>query len=124
MGKTSMFIVAVAGLLAISAGAWAKDKTNRFQIEIRVEATKANGKAWDVKGGRPDIMFTLDNTRYCSAACKNSYVCTMTFASDKAQGPWDIVIEDKDAISHDPIGAAKVRVGAEQKVGRALVTIR
>ena len=116
-------VVTVMCMLAGLGTLQASGKTNEYKINITVDATKANGKAWDAGGGRPDVFFIIDKVRYSSAGCRNSYRCSMTFTS-KGSGPWYIEIWDKDMAANDPIGTGMVRIGRNQRIGRAKASIR
>ena len=85
--------------------------TYEYTMSIQVEPSKIDGKSWDTAGGKPDIMLTIENTRYTSFACKNTYRCEIKFTSKTQK--WYIEIYDKDLINHDLIGNGECQLGGK-----------
>ncbi len=99
------------------------DITHEYIMTIQVEPSKPNGKSWDRFGGKPDIMLVVENMRYTSVACKNTYRCEMKFTSNAQK--WYIEIYDKDLSLHDLIGNGECQLSQNTcTLGQAKVTIR
>jgi len=96
-------------------------RPQRFKLKILLKRTKASGRSWDAKNGRPDILFFLDGER--SSVYRNTFQFAGTFVSSKSKGPWRITIRDKDALKDDFVGEGMVGLGDRQLIGQALVSI-
>lgn len=75
---------------------------DNFTVEVRVDATKNNGKSWDAFGGSPDIMLSVDGMTHPTQMCRDAYRCEFTFSSNHRD--WYLEIYDKDISQHDLIG--------------------
>jgi len=96
---------------------------NTYTLSIEVEATKVNGKAWDVAGGAPDLLIKLNGTFLnFNKKCKNSYGCKLefTFVNETL---WYFEIYDKDLVSNDLIGKGNCSVGKVCILGGATIKI-
>jgi len=81
-----------------------------YSIVIDVPNSKANGKAWDIGGGEPDILLKIDGYfEPMFENCKNQYRCVMEFESDATE--WYIEVYDKDKFLNDIIGRGNCSVG-------------
>lgn len=79
-------------------------------VSVQVASTKADGEAWDVMGGAPDIgicVVTASNTA-CDPSklgkCQDAFSCSLrAIVPDEAFTVW---VYDLDLSANDTIGAA------------------
>lgn len=96
---------------------------NTYTISIEVEATKVNGKPWDVAGGAPDLLVKVDGIFLdFNKKCKNSYGCKMNFTIEN-ETSWYFEIYDKDLGSNDLIAKGKCTLAKECLIGSAKINI-
>ena len=97
-------------------------KADLYTINVDVASKKANGKAWDMMGGSPDIKVLIDkHPLHLSSSCRDTYRCSLNFTSKKDN--WYIEIYDMDIDSDDLIGKGDCEEGDECNFGLATVRI-
>lgn len=110
---------------AIVAGLPAPRLVHRFEVEVSVETTKADGKAWDAGGGAPDVMLVVDQSqRLQSGSCRDTYRCTTLVDLPIGKDRVYLEIYDRDLASHDLIGKGSCLLKTKCALGRATVEIR
>ena len=114
-------ILALMVLLSLTQ---AKERIlNTYSIKVEANATKANGKAWDVNGGAPDLLIKVDGVFLdFDKKCKNSYGCSVEFTVEQ-ETEWYFEIYDKDFASNDLIAKGNCSVGKECNLTGAKITI-
>ncbi|HHB94221.1 MAG TPA: hypothetical protein ENK88_03660 [Campylobacterales bacterium] len=96
---------------------------NIYTIEIDVNSTKADGRAWDVAGGAPDILLYIDGKEMrFNKKCRDKYRCSMEFMSRDDRNSWYFEVYDRDFVNSDLIGKGDCEKGDKCNFG--LVTIR
>ena len=101
----------------------------KISITVEVKPTKANGKAWDVGGGAPDIMVEIyhkDLGRLKSSTSKNTYKSTFEFDIRNITGYIEVKVWDKDLMAHDLIGSCEIHYATidTYECGRATISVR
>jgi len=96
---------------------------NTYTIMLEVDETKANGKAWDISGGAPDLLVKVDGVYLdFEKKCKDSYGCSIDFTVEN-QKSWYFEIYDKDFSSNDLIGKGHCSIGEECQFRGVKITI-
>jgi hypothetical protein len=96
---------------------------NTYSITLEADATKANGKTWDINGGAPDILIKVDGVFLdFEKTCKNSYGCSVDFTVEN-EISWYFEIYDKDFTSNDLIAKGECSVGKECHFSGAKISI-
>jgi hypothetical protein len=105
---------------------WSEDKPADGALRVvlkavKVAATKANGQAWDVNDGRPDIVVSMKNasdrtqkeivTDEKTDVVEATYDAGMVLVS--AGQKLTIKVEDKDLAANDLIGETTYEVNAD-----------
>ncbi|MBU2508901.1 hypothetical protein KKE33_00770 [Patescibacteria group bacterium] len=88
-------------------------------VFVKVDSRKPNGKAWDYKGGAPDIAISL-NGRWASV-CRDSYTCERDIHVTSADVR--VVIFDQDIHEHDEIAVGNAKIPSERRIGAAFVKL-
>ena len=94
---------------------------NLYFVTIQAAANKPNGKPWDVSGGSPDIILSVEGKVYWNVGCRDTYRCQVRFISPKDN--WYFEIYDKDLVNNDLIGKGRCSVGQKCKLGQATISI-
>ena len=84
-------------------------------VSLQVEETKANGSAWDVGGGKPDLMLIVSNERsgktVITKVAKDSYSVAFdpkARALEVEDGDiLDILVLDEDILDSDIVGISR-----------------
>ena len=114
--------------------------TRWFEFDVRIEATRDNGKSWDALGGAPDIAacFVVDgNPMQCvpkgdshatvpSPKCKNAYECTFRVQTQPG-APVSVDFVDVDASDNDLIAGCIFNAGEPETLkcpNEAKITLR
>lgn len=94
-----------------------------YDVEINAQSTKENGKTWDIYGGAPDLLLKVDGkSLIMSNSCWNTYLCTVSFVSEKYQ--WYFENDDRDVAINDLIGNGVCSVGQVCNLGRSTIRIK
>jgi len=97
---------------------------NIYTVEIDVNSTKANGKAWDIAGGSPDILVYIDGEKMSfNPNCQNRYRCSMEFIVKDNSNSWYFEIYDRDFANNDLIGKGDCSLGKNCNFGSVVVSI-
>ncbi len=96
---------------------------HKYQVEVQASTLKPNGKSWDISGGAPDMVLTVDNEiAYSQVNCRNRYRCTFEIYSKNLS--WYFEVYDRDTINHDIIGAGECSLSKEIcQVGKATIKV-
>jgi len=96
---------------------------NTYTITIEADATKADGKSWDISGGAPDLLIKVDGVYLdFEKKCKDSYGCSVDFTVEN-ETSWYFEIYDKDFASNDLIAKGNCSVGKECNFNGAKISI-
>jgi hypothetical protein len=118
MKKIAVLLFAL--LLIIEAKEYS---VNIYTIEIDVNATKIDGKAWDIAGGSPDILVYIDGKKMSfNPNCQNR--CSMEFIVKNKSNSWYFEIYDRDFANNDLIGKGECTLSNKCQIGRAKIFIK
>ena len=122
-------LMLAAGLTLVFQQGLAQDKAdkagkkayNLVLTVVKVKATTADGKAWDVNDGKPDLVVRIKNLTDTSAKEFVSEEKTDTFSARYDQAAMLVVegqriqveVIDKDAVDNDLIGRTSIEVTKE-----------
>ena len=95
--------------------------TAALTIVVHVKSTKANGKAWDAFGGKPDPYIIVDGRSYKAQKCKNKFVCAFQVSG---HGTVNVAVWDKDVARDDFVGQTSCSKGRTCRGGQASITIK
>jgi hypothetical protein len=74
-------------------------------VKVKLNATKPNGKAWDILNGKPDVYITVNGKSYRSDRCEDRFSCQ--FSIPAIQKIATIEVWDADELEDDPAGIAQ-----------------
>jgi len=95
----------------------------KYKVEVQASTLKPNGKSWDISGGAPDMVLTVDNEiAYSQVNCHNRYRCTFEIFSKNVS--WYFEVYDRDVVNHDIIGVGECSLAYEPcKIGKATIKV-
>lgn len=110
-------------MVLLSLGQARERILNTYTLTIEADATKTDGKAWDIQGGAPDLFIKIDGVFLdFDKKCKNSYRCSVEFTVEN-ETSWYFEIYDKDFASNDFIAKGDCSVGKECHFSGARISI-
>jgi len=110
-------------MVLLSLGQAKERILNTYTITLEAEATKADGKSWDISGGAPDLLIKVDGVFLdFEKTCKNSYGCSVDFTVED-ETSWYFEIYDKDLASNDLVAKGNCSVGKECHFSGAKISI-
>src|SRR5262245_39574530 len=95
---------------------------------VEVEKTKANGEAWDINNGKPDLVVIVRNISDKDQKEFQTKEATDTFTAEydapttikaRADQTLEFEVVDKDVALNDQIGKVQRKVGTELKEGKS-----
>jgi hypothetical protein len=106
-------------------------------LTVTVATEKADGKAWDVFRGQPDIAFCITSAgaRRClpggtglveagaPAQCQDAFACTSPVALAEGESSAFVEVFDVDGANNDTVGAGSCSVDRECRIGQATVLL-
>jgi hypothetical protein len=108
--------------------------TAAVRIELEIDPTKADGRAWDAGGEPPDLAICLTSAgatkclpmgtsvaTVTAPACRDAYRCSFAEVA-LAPGTFQVQVIDVDALANDVAGQAACTVGTVCRVGQATLT--
>lgn len=95
---------------------------HKYSVEVHAPSTKPDGKAWDVSGGAPDMILSVDGRlTYSNPNCLNRYKCTFEIFSKSDN--FYLEIYDKDMLNNDIIATGYCSTDKICSLGQASVKV-
>lgn len=126
IGHRSRFGFLALGILIAGTSPASAQEFKLVLDQVSVFSTKADGKAWDVGGGAPDLRVKITNltTResWTSSVAFDTYSFTFNRPSVRVQvgDLIEITVDDQDVLADDLIGRGTFRILAADAAGRRL----
>lgn len=126
--KIGIVHVAALGLTFVQSVS-AQVPMRTWEIAVQVTPTKANGSAWDVLGGAPDIALCGSSAGGAGcvlaedavARCQDAFSCAFSVSLPET---FSATVWDLDVASDDLIGTCFIDRPGTYSCGRATVTAR